>query len=399
MAQLHLAVLVFVTNPQTARLCVAQVGAGANLEILLLTGAPSLDIAALHLQVSQVAGAALQLTDGDFHVAEQLHAVLPQFFVPILGFLGLADHDHFLLFELVNPVHTALLNAVSALLLAEAGGVRGQRLGQALFRQNLVNETADHGVLGSTDQVQILALDFVHHGVHIGLAHHAFHHVAVNHKGRNAVGKALADHKVTAVSQNSLMQTGNITQQIVETVAGYPAGCVQINAVEGFHNLGVVGNGVFGHNGIAETLYFHVAAVVRSQRYALVDNLGNHQHNLVNFSLQLALFCLQLSQTVSVLLHFFLHSLSLSQLAGVLFGLTHEHTHFFGQGIAGGTQLLCLLNGSAQLLVQSNDFVYQRQLFILKLLLDVFFYQFRIFPDQFHVQHVCFSLHLKVIKS
>ena len=399
MAQLHLAVLVFVANPQTARLCVAQVGAGANLEILLLTGAPSLDIAALHLQVSQVAGAALQLTDGDFHVAEQLHAVLPQLFVPILGFLGLADHDHFLLFELVNPVHTALLDAVGALLLAEAGGVRSQRLGQALFRQNLVNETADHGVLGSTDQIQILAFDFVHHGVHIGLAHHALYHVAVNHKGRNAVGKALADHKVTAISQNSLMQAGNITQQIVETVAGYPTGCVQINAVEGFHNLGVVGNGVLGHNGVAETLHFHVAAVVRSQRYALVDNLGNHQHNLVNLCLQLALFCLQLSQTVSVFLHFFLHSLSLSQLAGVFFGLTHEHTDLLGQGIARGTQLLCLLNGSAQLLVQSNDLVYQRQLFILKLLFDVFFYQFRIFPDQFHVQHVCFSLHLKVIKS
>ena len=41
-------------------------------------------------------------------------------------------------------------------LLAEAGGVGGEGLGQAFSRQDLVNEPADHGVLAGADQVQVL---------------------------------------------------------------------------------------------------------------------------------------------------------------------------------------------------------------------------------------------------
>ena len=50
---------------QTAGLGVSKVGAGAHHEVLLLPGGPGLDVAGLHLQVGQVAGAALQLADGD----------------------------------------------------------------------------------------------------------------------------------------------------------------------------------------------------------------------------------------------------------------------------------------------------------------------------------------------
>ena len=63
-AQLHLAVLILVADAQATGLSIAQVGAGADLEIFLLPGRPSLDVAALDLQVGQVAGAALQLQTG-----------------------------------------------------------------------------------------------------------------------------------------------------------------------------------------------------------------------------------------------------------------------------------------------------------------------------------------------
>jgi len=76
--QIGLAVLALDADVQAACLCIAQIGAGADLEILLLTGAPSLDVAALDLQVGEVAGAAVQLTDGDLHIAEQLDGVLPE---------------------------------------------------------------------------------------------------------------------------------------------------------------------------------------------------------------------------------------------------------------------------------------------------------------------------------
>ena len=60
--QVGLAVLALDADVQAACLCIAQVGAGADLKVLLLTGAPCLDIAALDLQVRQVTGAAVQLT-------------------------------------------------------------------------------------------------------------------------------------------------------------------------------------------------------------------------------------------------------------------------------------------------------------------------------------------------
>jgi hypothetical protein len=131
--------------------------------------------------------------------AEQLHGELPELFIPGRGFLGPADHDHLLLFELVDAVDAPLLDAVGALLLAEAGGIAGQGLGQGGLGQDLVDEAADHGVLAGADEVEVLALDLVHHGVHVRLgAHDALHHVAVDHKGRDAVGEALADHEVPA---------------------------------------------------------------------------------------------------------------------------------------------------------------------------------------------------------
>ena len=76
--KVRLAVLALDPDAQAPGLGVAQVGAGADLEVLLLAGRPGLDVAALHLQVRQVAGAALQLPDGDLEIAEELHAVAPE---------------------------------------------------------------------------------------------------------------------------------------------------------------------------------------------------------------------------------------------------------------------------------------------------------------------------------
>ena len=84
--------------------------------------------------------------------------------------LGLADDDHLLLLKLMDAVDAALLDAVRADLLAEAGGIAGQRLGQLFFVENGVDELADHGVLGRADEVEVLALDLVHHVLHLGKA-------------------------------------------------------------------------------------------------------------------------------------------------------------------------------------------------------------------------------------
>lgn len=55
-------------------------------------------------------------------------------------------------------------------------------------------------------------------------------------------------------------------------------------------------------------------------------------------------------------------------------------------------ELVGLLNVSPALSVQRNDLVYQRQLFILKFLLDVFLYGIRVLPDKLHIKHISSSL-------
>ena len=98
----------------------------------------------------------------------------------------------------MDAVDAPLLDAVGALLLAEAGGIGGEGLGQLVLGDDLVDKLADHGVLGGADKVEILPLDLIHHGVHLGLAHDALHHVAVDHEGGDAEGEALSIMKSRA---------------------------------------------------------------------------------------------------------------------------------------------------------------------------------------------------------
>ena len=108
---------------ESACLSVGEVGAGADLEILLLSGAPRLDVDGLDLEIGEVAGAALEGAYRDIEGAEELDRVLPQLIEPHLALFGLADDDHLLLLELVDAVNAALLQTVSALLFSEAGRI------------------------------------------------------------------------------------------------------------------------------------------------------------------------------------------------------------------------------------------------------------------------------------
>ena len=78
-------------------------------------------------------GAALQRADRDVQRTEEVNGVLPQLIEPHRAFFRLADDDHFLFLELVDTIHAALLDAVRALFLTEAGRVTGQGLGQILL--------------------------------------------------------------------------------------------------------------------------------------------------------------------------------------------------------------------------------------------------------------------------
>src|SRR5699024_2381058 len=107
-------------------------------------------------------------------------------------------------------------------------------------------------------------------------------HVAVDHEGGDAVGEALVDHEVPAVGQHGLMEPGNVPQEVVEALAGHPAGGVHVDAVKGLHDLSVVGDGEVGHHGVSEPLHLHVGGVVGADGHGGVDDLGDDQHDLVD---------------------------------------------------------------------------------------------------------------------
>ena len=137
------ALFAFDTNAETSCLSIAEGRAGTHLKILLLSGTPSLYVAAFYFEVSKVARAALECSYGDIERAEEVNGILPEFVIPGHAVFGFADNDHFLLFKLVDTVNASLLDAVSADLLTEAGAVAGEGLGQLVLGSNSVDELTD----------------------------------------------------------------------------------------------------------------------------------------------------------------------------------------------------------------------------------------------------------------
>ena len=282
----------------------------------------------------------------------------------------------------MDTVYAAFLDAVCTHFLPEARRIAGQSLGQLFFRQNGIDKLTDHGVLAGTDQVEVFALDLVHHAFHFGKGHYAGHHVAADHERRNVVGKALVDHKVAGICQNGGVQPCNIAAQIIEAVTAGVAGCVDVDAVEFFHNVHVIRHFEIRHNRLAETLYFHVFGIVLTDRHGVVNEVRDHQHDLADTGRQFC-FCLfqffQLGANCTYL--------CLDSFGFFLFSLSHESTDLLADRLPLAAELVALYLCFAEFLIQFHNFIYQRQLFVLKLLANVFFDFFRIVPDPFHIDH------------
>ena len=183
------------------------------------------------------------------------------------------------------------------------------------------------------------------------------------------------------------METGNVPQQIVESVAGHPPGGVHVNAVKGLHDLGVVGDIKVRGDRLTKPLHLYVGAVVGTDGHGGIDDVGDLEQDAADLLGQLGLLGLQLRQTVGVGLYLGLGFLRLCQLGGVFFCLAHQHTHLLGEGVAGRPQVVGLAHGRAVFPVQGNDLVHQGKLGALELLLDVFLDHFRVFSNKANVQH------------
>ena len=202
MRKVHFSVFPSYAHFQAPCLRISKVGAGAYFKILLLSGRPCFYITGFYFEVCQIAGAAFQLSYRDVETAEEFYGKSPHFFIPGHGIFRFADDNHFLLFKLVNSVDTSFFNTMGSLFFSEAGRIAGKRLRKGFLRNNLVDKLTNHGVLGGADQIEILPFNFIHHGFHICLAHDTFYNISMNHKRRNAIRKALVDHKIAGIGQN-----------------------------------------------------------------------------------------------------------------------------------------------------------------------------------------------------
>ena len=80
------------------------------------------------------------------------------------------------------------------------------------------------------------------------------------------------------------MQTGNITHEVVEAVAGSSSCGIHVDAVEALHNVRMIGNLILGHERFTEALDFHIGAVVRSDGNGGIDDIRDEQHPLIDLS-------------------------------------------------------------------------------------------------------------------
>ena len=354
------------TDTQTSCLCITQGRTGTNLKVLLLSGAPCFYVAGFYLQICQITTTALQSTNGYIQVAEEFYGVGPHLVVPVHGILGLTQYYHFLLFELVYAVHTSLLDSVRTYFLTEARGIRSHGNRQALLIYDLSFELTNHGMLGSTDQVQILTFDLIHHSFHFCEAHNTVYYAAADHERRDTISESLVDHEVSCVADHCGMDSCSIAHQVIETVTTGTSCALLVQTVQTIQNICMIRNLKIRNYGLTKLLDLYVLAVILTDRNGLINNVGDDHHDLGDLLLQFGLGSFEFSQALCTGSYFCLFGFCLFLLA-----LTHQCTDLFGDTVSGSTQIICLLLCLSALGIQCNHFIYQRELFILVFFSDV----------------------------
>ena len=235
-------------------------------------------------------------------------------------------------------------------------------------------------MFAGSDQVQIFAFNFIHHSFHFIEAHNAGYYVATNHEGRDAIGKTALDHEITCIRNYSRMQTCNIAHQVIEAIAGYFTSAVQIDAMQIFHNFGMIGNVKFRNHWLAKALQLYVLAIIFTDRNTGINNIGQSHHDLFHFLRQFGFHLLQLCQACRSLGHLLLHLLSL-----FLQALRHQTTDLFRDLVTVCTKIICLLFHLTAFGIQLNYLINHRQFAILELIANILLNDLRIFSDKFQI--------------
>ena len=188
----------------------------------------------------------------------------------IWAFFRLADNDHFLLLKLMDPVNTALLDAVGTFLLTEAWRIAGQCLRQlsssgVMVSINLPIMECSLVPIRYRSSPSIL---YIMASISAKLITPVTTLLRIM-KRRYTIGKAAVDHEISCIGDHCGMQSCDITHQVVESRFRLPSCCVQINAVEALHDICMVRDLEIRYYRLTESLDLYVLAVIlyRSVRW------------------------------------------------------------------------------------------------------------------------------------
>ena len=235
-------------------------------------------------------------------------------------------------------------------------------------------------MFAGSDQIQIFAFDFVHHGIHLGKTHNAGNYVAADHKWRYAVSKSTVDHEITCVCDHCGMQSCDVSHQVIESVSGNFSCTVKVDTVERFHDFCMVWDFKIRNNRLTEAFDLYVFAVIFSDRHRRIDDVRDNHHVCFQFFFYFSFFCGKFVDTISTCCYLTFYFLCL-----FFFTLFHQAADLFGQFVSFCTQSFYFLFDLTVSLVQLQYFIYQRQFFILEFISDILFYNFRIFSHKFNV--------------
>ena len=241
-------------------------------------------------------------------------------------------------------------------------------------------------MLRSTDEIKILSLYLVHHAFHFRKAHNACNNVWTYHVRRNEICETSVYHEISGIWKNCRMKSCNVAHKIIEAVSWCSSCTVKINAVKAFHNVNVIWDLIIRNNRLAEFFNLYVLAVVLAYRNAWVDYVRDNEHSLTYLSFKVFFLF-----SHSVKLSTDSGNLSLYFLSFVLLTLSHKTAYLLAHYLSFISQLVSFCLSCSVFLVKLSYLVNKNELFVLKLLFDVFLDKLRICTDKLNIYHFTYS--------
>ena len=169
------------------------------------------------------------------------------------------------------------------------------------------------------------------------------------------------------------MQSCNISHQIVESISCHSSCSIKVNSVKRFHNLCMIRDFKIRNNRLSKSLYLNIFTVIFSDRYRRINNIWNDHHILFDLFFYLFFFFRKFIDSSVTLCYFLFQCFCFFKLL-----LSHHCTNLFGGFIFLCTKCLYFLLDFSVSFIQFDHFIYQRKFFILKLILNILFYNIRI---------------------